>query len=181
MTHFIFKVLRPTLTEMSMWSPSAEKLLTMIAAHESLGLKHRVQVQGPALGVFQMEPATFKDLLQTYLGQVNPGRRERLARFLPDEPEDLAEAFEDLAEGRAEIHPGLLDALRDNDPFACAAARLQLARVAEPLPDVEDNEGLAHYAKAHWNSVLGKAKADKYLSDFVRYRPDVRPIEWGQS
>lgn len=155
---FIRNVIRPTLETMGMWSAESEKLLVMTACHESGGFKYREQVGGPALSYFQIEPATLEDVYGRYL-----------ARRL-----DL-KAKVDL------FKPGGMDALqalRENDAFACAIARVKYWMAPEGLPIVTDDAGFAYYAKKHWNTELGKATPEKYLADFKRWGPESPPEEW---
>jgi len=55
-----------TLKEYGLFSESAVNLLLGTAAQESLFGKYIRQVRGPALGVFQMEPETFKWMRDKY-------------------------------------------------------------------------------------------------------------------
>ena len=43
-------------------SESAIRLLCMIAAHESGGFRFTKQIRGPAVSLFQIEPASFRDV-----------------------------------------------------------------------------------------------------------------------
>lgn len=120
-------------------SESAVRLLLMISAHESGGFTHCKQVNGPALGLFQMEPATF-DFVVEYLNRT--GNFPAISRNM--KPERM-----------------VIDA-----EYAAAMARAYLWTIPEPLPEPDDFKGLAQYAKKYWNTELGKASAEKYLSDF---------------
>lgn len=158
-TRFLESVVRPVLHQLDKWSPAAEKLLIMTACHESGGFLHRTQVGGPAVSYFQIEPASFSDVWDRYLAR-RSDRFEKVVQFLPDNMEPL-------------------QALKEDDKFACAIARMKYAMIPEPLPHVTDNLGLALYCKTHWNTELGKATPEKYLDDFLRYAPDPMPEEWG--
>jgi len=149
---FLADTLRPTLHEIGMYSPSAEKLLLMTACHESAGFKYRRQVGGPALSFFQMEPNTLTDLYDNYLSY----RPDRLAMLDQYRPLPLSHT----------------EALERIDAYACAAARLQYSRVKEPLPEASDDWGMAEYCKEHWNTTAGKATPQKYYDDWLRYKPE---------
>jgi hypothetical protein len=61
-------VVRPTLRRLGLWSKSAENLLMGTAAQEShLGTYLHQVGGGPAKGIFQMEPATERDLIKNYI------------------------------------------------------------------------------------------------------------------
>lgn len=123
-------------------SEAAVRLLLMVAAHESGGFTYCKQKGGPALGIFQMEPATYADVCN-YLNRT--GRYKKLNTNWP--------------ETRMVI----------DVEFAAGMARAFFARVPEPLPDADDLQALAEYAKKYWNTELGKATPEKYLADFKKY------------
>ncbi|MBF0455209.1 MAG: hypothetical protein HQL72_10395 [Magnetococcales bacterium] len=113
----------------------AEALLLGTAAQESaLGRYLRQLGSGPALGVFQMEPATYRDIWQNYLAY-QPRIVQRLAVRWPREPEP-EEMVTDLL-------------------LAAVMCRLHYRRVARALPDEQDVAGLAAYWKRYYNTVLG--------------------------
>lgn len=116
------------------------RLLLMISAHESRGFVCCKQLNGgPALGLLQMEPATF-DFVMGYL--------ERTGKFpaIPRNwnPERMVIDVE----------------------FAAAVARAYLWSEPKPLPDADDLEGLAEYASKYWNRG-GKGEPHEYLNDFL--------------
>ena len=123
-------------------SESAVRLLLMIAAHESGGFHYCKQIKGPALGLFQMEPFTYQATID-YLDRT--GKFPALTR-------------------RFKAERMIVDA-----EFAAAFARVYLYQFPEPLPDADDLEGLARYAKQYWNTEAGKATAEHYLTAFKRH------------
>lgn len=129
------------------YSQCAENLLMGTAAQESrLGTFLVQQGGGPALGVFQMEPATHDDLQANYL------------RYQPR----LDVAVNSLVVGVATA-PQMVWNLR----YACAMARIHYFRVKEPLPvDPENVQQLAAYWKEHWNTRLGKGTIEAFLSNY---------------
>ncbi len=156
--HFLSGVIMPVLAGLGMDSPSAAKLLMMTACHESMGFCYRTQVNGPALSYFQVEPNTLDDLYKNYLAY-RPRRQAQLDAYLP-------------------VGMSHLEALEADDAYACAAARMIYARVAEALPNVRDDMALAEYAKRYWNTAFGKATPEKYLADFHTYGPSPAPSSW---
>ena len=125
--------------------PSSEavvRLLLMIAAHESGGFMYCRQNGGPAIGLWQMEPATYQHVIG-YITRTD--KYPSVSRRLP--PERM-----------------LIDA-----EFAAAIARVYLTTFPEALPDADDLQGLAEYAKKYWNTSAGAATPEKYLNDFKRY------------
>lgn len=187
---FARQVIRPTLTEIERWSPRAEKLMAMIAAHESGGLRTRTQDGGPALSFYQIEPQTFFDTLGRY-GAIRRAVRRDFAAFVGEPYEDVMRLYDGFL--RYELNDpdawvfwqsstsgsALLDILRDNDRAATVIARWKLAMDPEAIPHVADLDGLAAYAKRVWNGP-GKATPAKYRADFLHHCPPAEwPSEWG--
>ena len=127
-------------------SPAAIQLLVMIAAHESGGFRHVKQMgNGPAKGLLQMEPVGLQEVVR--YSQI---RAERFAS-LPD---------------LTAIH---LEQLVFDAEMAVLCARVFFMAKPEPLPAVNDIEGLAKYAKKHWNTHTGKATWEDYAKAYRRY------------
>jgi hypothetical protein len=144
-------VIRPALQTIGLWSGAAETLLLGTALTESGLTWLRQTGGGPALGLYQIEPATHADLRRNYLAF-----RPRLAARLLG-----------LSAG---VGPGQ-DQLVWNLGYATAIARLVYYRVPAPLPAADDLAGLARYWKAHFNTALGKGRT----ADFVaRAGPTLR-------
>ena len=124
---------------------SAIQLLCMIAAHESGDFHYIKQVKGPALSIFQMEPNTYNDVME-YIKR----RQEQFPILVHDMPKPAEYmAFDPV--------------------YAAAIGRVFLLRVPKPLPLTNDIEGLAKYAKDHWNTHLGAAKWEDYLEAWLRH------------
>jgi hypothetical protein len=136
-------------------SANAVELLLMIAAHESGGFTYCKQVQGPALGLYQMEPNTF------YYTQKYMQRVKRYDQINLTAPADRL----------------VFDVL-----FATAMARVYLLRIPEPIPAAEDAWALAQYAKQYWNTPLGKASAQHYLTAYLKQGglTQSKPVTEGQ-
>jgi len=122
------------------FSNSAVKLLQMTACHESHCGTYLRQLGGPALGIYQMEPATEVDIMFNYLVY-----RPDISKLI--EPTSLVT---DLA-------------------YATAMARVHYYRHKKALPDSDDLIGLANYAKLVWNTEDGKATSRDYYAAFEKY------------
>lgn len=169
-------VIAPTLRHLDLYSPAAVRLLLGTALHESGGLLLIDQwtgpgdaALGPAIGLYQVEPATHDDIWRNVLFADPDGAAVDLA----DRP---------AGHGRRVLLTSRLRGLmlkplsRDERllcPFyATAIARLVYWRRPEPLPDAGDLEGLAAYYKAHFNTPLGASTPAKWIADFRRYGGD---------
>lgn len=133
------------------YSDDAAHLLLMIAAHESKLGTYLMQVQGPALGIYQMEPDTMRDIYRSYIG-----RKKTLdfavSKFVPSTKSLHGTDF-------AEI-------LATDIRYATVLARVFFMRIEEPLPSTPYD--LAVYAKKYWNTELGAASVNDYLTAYSK-------------
>lgn len=139
-------VVQPALTLLEMDSPAARALLLGTAAQES-GLGHYLRQVGggPALGAFQMEPATYRDIWRNFL-DYQPKLKARLALRWPVEPEP-EEMMTDLL-------------------LAAVMCRLHYRRVKAPLPKADDLPGLARYWKMHYNTPMGAGSELEFIHNW---------------
>lgn len=138
-------VIRPALAALELGGDAAEELLLGTAAQESGCGRRLAQQGGPALGVWQIEPATHDDLWNNFL-------RYRAA---------LAAKLDGL---RAAALPASAQ-LAGNLPYGCAIARLIYLRVPAALPAAGDLAGQAAFYKAHYNTGAGAATLAEYLDN----------------
>ena len=155
-------VVRPVLVDMAMWSLAAERLvLGTIAAESNMGEFLKQKGGGPAVGICQMEPATAADLLKRYLVGRRYIDRRFQAAFQLVNSEPLNWALVPLGH----ISEKIMTDLR----FAVGLCRLRFWVVPEALPEAHDLEGLASYWKRHYNTVLGKGRAEDFETKFTRF------------
>jgi hypothetical protein len=141
-------VIRPALKVTDLWSQAAENLLVGTAMAES-GLRVLKQHgEGPALGPYQCEPATYDDC-KRYL---NLPRNKNMKDAI------LSACF-------LGIFPPA-EALIWNLRLATLMARVKYWMIPEPLPSAGDYIGLCSYHKFHYNSILGKADTQKNMKFF---------------
>ncbi len=138
------RVIRPTLAPLGLWSEAAEALLLGTALSESGLVRLEQSGGGPALGLYQIEPATHDDVWRAYLAY-----RPRLAAAV--------QRLTCVAVPRREQLVG-------NLPYATAVARLVYYRVPAPLPAADDLGGLAAYWKTHFNTESGKGRAAEFVA-----------------
>lgn len=138
-------IIRPTLKSMGLYSEAAEELLMLTAATESLCGRYLHQVGGPALGIYQMEPATCHDIYDNYL-KYRPELAKKVALF--------GGSYRDL--------PG-------NLYYATAMARVHYLRRPEELPSAMDERGLAQFWKDHYNTHLGAGTVEKAIENYRAY------------
>jgi hypothetical protein len=151
--HLLSYVIEPVLKDLGLYSPEAAQLLLATAAQESSLGEYLVQLgEGPALGIFQMEPNTHDDIYDNYL-------------FYRPELRDSVEAF--LFGGQ----PPEFN-LVSNLAYMTAMARIHYLRVPEALPALGDIAGMARYWKKFYNTSEGKGTEEEFKHNFHRFGLD---------
>lgn len=145
-------IIRPTLQNLDLWSPAAENLLLGTAAQESQLGYYLVQRNGPALGIYQIEPATHRDVWTHYLSYRLP-LADRVSKLTVSSPKLTV--------------PDTM--LITNLAYTTAIARIIYQRAAQPLPPADDIEQLANYWKQHFNTPLGKGTVIEFIQNYKEY------------
>jgi len=135
-------IIRPTLRELGMYSENAVELVIGTGMVES-GFHHLKQINGPAVGFYQCEPATYEDITDRYL----KARPAMLAKI-------MAMVVGNDVPGVSQIIWNL--------KFATAICRIHYWMKPDPIPDTE--EGRAAYWKQHYNTPLGRGTVEKYIA-----------------
>jgi hypothetical protein len=139
-------VIRPVLHDLRLWSENAERLLLGTACKESDCGRWIHQLEdGPALGIYQMEPATHDDIWMNFIAN-RPFLRDKKVLYNMD-----------------------VNLLMGDFNYATAMCRVHYLRVLEPIPDTLD--GQAHYWKTWYNSEKGKGTVDEYIAAWKRFVP----------
>lgn len=149
---FLYRVIRPALTAIDLDSPAAEQLLLGTALQES-DLRNTVQMGGgPALGYFQMEPATHDDIWANFLGYRTElaGKVRRLAGITDGTP------------------PATL--LASHHHYAAAMTRVHYLRVKQPMPPPGDGAAMAAYWKDHYNTAGGAGSTAQFMRKWTSYQ-----------
>jgi len=129
------------------YSIEAVNLLLGTCAIESRFGTYLKQVKGPALGVFQIEPATLIDCWENYL----------------------------VYHDELSYHIKQVCGVGESDVFACEsnlAYQICIARVIylrKPGKIPVEIEKQAEYWKKFYNTELGKGEVDKYIKSYNRY------------
>lgn len=143
-------IIKPALSKLQMYNTDAEELLVFTCATESLGGKYLQQVNGPALGIYQMEPDTYTDIWENYIKNRGALLNMLTLNF------DVA---------RIPLPERMVYDLR----FATAMARLHYARVKEPLPSAKDVDAIWKYYKKYYNTPLGKAEQESAVKHYQKF------------
>jgi len=138
-------IVKPVLEAMGHWTQESEMLLMGTAAQESQ-LTYTEQLGGgPALGYFQMEPATHDDCWTNYIDYRDALKAQILA---------------------IRTSPGVPNAteMKTDHKYAAAMARVRYMRVAAPIPT--DPRDIAAYWKQYYNTPGGAGTADEFITNW---------------
>jgi hypothetical protein len=153
-------IIKPTLKALDLWSPAAGMLLMGTCAQESAMGKYIHQLgNGPALGIYQMEPITHFDIWSNFL-KYKQGLSDRILDMVP--PNMIKK------DGSTGVVYGSSMYLMDSLVYATAMTRVHYLRVKSPMP-TEDLDEVAAYWKEHYNTPLGKGTVEEFKSNYVKY------------
>ena len=144
-------IIKPALIELQLYSMDAEELLVFTCAVESDGGTYLKQNEGPALGIYQMEPVTYNDLWQNFIF-----KKISLNNILGMRFDCYSMPFEDK----------LIYDLR----FATAMARVHYSRFEEPLPRWHDTDAIWEYYKKYYNTSLGASTKNDAIRKFLNFK-----------
>jgi hypothetical protein len=144
-------IIKPALNDLHLYSEDAEELLVFTCAVESGGGTYIKQINGPALGIYQMEPETYWDIRMNYLPH-----KQSLSVLVSTM---FGLSYISMDEYR------LVHDLR----FATAMCRIHYARVPEALPAAHDLDNMWDYYKTYYNTLKGAAKRDESISKYLAY------------
>lgn len=145
--HIREALIRPALNDLIMYSEAAEELIIATLAQETLGGCYVKQIRGPALGIYQMEPATYDSLWAHYISQ------------------DLTLAARILNSCQYLQRPPC-EHLIWNLKLATMMTRIHYRQIREALPKKDDVEGLWRYYKQYYNSNLGSATREQFMRNY---------------
>ena len=148
LTIFISMILREFDTNMA--TGNAVQLLIGTAAVESrMGYYRRQMGNGPARGIFQMEPNTERDIWINWI-RYKPGMAQRIKDVTGiSGPDPIA--------------------LEKNLSYQTVMSRLHYRRVWEILPEYNDIPAQAKYWKRYYNTHLGAGTPEKYIECWERF------------
>lgn len=138
-------IIEPVLKALNMYSKEACELIIGTCCQESHAGKYIKQIgNGPALGIYQMEPATARDIINNYL-KYRPALHGRVFSFYNDKL-------------------SLEENLIGNYHFQTAMCRIHYYRCKGAIP--KDLPGQACYWKKNYNTSLGKGSPIEYIENY---------------
>lgn len=143
-------IIRPCLEKLKKWSPEAEELMILTCAQESKGGTYVKQIEGPALGIYQMEPETHNDLWASYLTH-HPDLVFNILNYL--EYSRIPKAYNLLV----------------NLGYATMMTRVYYLRVPEAIPSAKDIPALARYWNEHYNCNPDKGTDEEAILSYNKF------------
>lgn len=147
-------IIKPTLEHLAIARPkmnskAAQQFMVAVAAQESnCGDYFKQLGNGPAEGIWQVEPSTQDSLYQDYINY-RPDIAELVSALLPQ---------------------AIITAPAISCPmYCCAIARLVVYRQPVPMPEFGDKEGMWEVYKKYFNSYLGKATKEEWDYNWDKY------------
>ena len=147
---YVQYILRPVLSSLSLHSLQAEQLMIGTLICET-NFDYLRQVQGPALGIYQIEPATHNDI-KRYLNRLDKNELKEhvlTACYYICHPPDSA--------------------LIHNLAYATVIARLKYAMNPKRLPIAGDVRSQAQYYKDIYNTAKGGGSVDRYIDLYSKH------------
>ena len=138
----IKKIIDWTLNEIGMYSPEASEMVYNTGLAES-GYRQLEQIKGPAIGFFQVEPATMRDTWDNYI-MYRQDLKNKLWALGYDESNDVQRVMGSII-------------------LQVVFCRLKYRRAPQALPECGDLEGQAKYWKRIYNSELGKGTIEHFM------------------
>jgi len=142
-------VIVPSIKSIDLYSKSAVNLLLGTAAHESHLGHYLKQKRGPALGIYQIEPNTHKDIWTNYIN------------YRDDLIEKIFQLYK-IDHYYEQIDQKLISDLS----YATIITRLIYYRIPEKLPISSDIDGLARYWKKYYNTHKGKGTISAFVKNY---------------
>ncbi len=146
-------VIEPTLKKVKLFSRDAVTLLLGTCAAESRLGTYLKQIEGPALGIYMMEPDTYYDIWYNFL--------KYRVQYIENYNLELLQ--DDII---VPPHEDLMCDLR----LATFMARIHYLRVKQPIPSRLEEQ--AQYWKKYYNTYKGKGTVNGYISNYMRL------VEW---
>jgi Holliday junction resolvase RusA-like endonuclease len=144
-------VIIPALSSIALDGDSAETLLMATCAQESKGGTYLHQLgNGPALGIYQMEPATY----QNVISYIQP--KQTLRQNI-------------LSSCNFDVFPPPIQELITNLKYATIIARVHYSQFEEALPTANDMEGMWNYYKKYWNTSAGSATQNEFYANWKAF------------
>ena len=134
-------------------TPNRQQFMLAIGCIES-GYQYIQQIDGPALGFWQMEEFTFYDCIENFLNYQSiftPGWNRLSGLQATQDPAEVAQMINWQRIGY-------------NCRFACYMAAIKIYRAPPALPAFNDFQGMAQYWKTYYNTSQGAGTIEEAVA-----------------
>jgi hypothetical protein len=142
-------IVQPTLKDLNLYSTNMESLLLFTCAVESQGGTYLHQIEGPAIGIYQIEPETYNDIWTNYITTHQGFKLILLHLFNAPIMQDEYRLIYDLR-------------------YATAMCAIFYERLNYTLPS-STFPSMWEFYKSYYNTSKGKAQEDMALKDWVAF------------
>lgn len=142
----LIKLIKETLIEFGFYTPEALQLILGTIAQESKLGRYIEQLNGPAVGICQMEPATYRDIWKNYL-DFKPSLSDKVLKMC--------------------VTGDTADEMRWNLKLSIVMCRVHYLRDPKPIP--HDLVGQAALWKRFYNTKEGKGTVEQYINNYKKY------------
>lgn len=144
------QIIRISLQPVKLYSVGAEQLLIATASVESDCGSYLMQKNnGPAVGIYQMEPDTFRDVWDYTDSSKYYGPIMDACNF--------------------KSNPTAIEMVT-NIKFATIIARMNYYRFPEEVPDYNDVEGIWNFYKKRWNTIKGDTTKEEFMAAYNKVK-----------
>ncbi len=143
-------IVKSSLTDLLLYSQDAEELLIFTCAVESLGGSYLQQLNGTAIGIYQIEPVTYNDLWNNFIIHNNKIVLQLMNNFDVNRMPSEARIIYDLR-------------------FATAISRIFYRRIDESLPPADDVNAIWDYYKKYYNTHKGKSEKEESIRKYIDF------------
>ncbi len=152
------KQIELTLKYLNLYSEDVHYLLMFTASIESNLGKMIKQINGPAEGIFQMEPSTEAYIMKWLDKPKNKELKAKVLSLIPSK----------TIKGTSHMQTVL--------PYQIAMARIYYFMDKTPIPKRTDKDNVYYVYKNIWNTVKGKSTKDRSLEKVSKLLAEKQPI-----
>lgn len=143
-------IIKPALQDLNLFSEEMTQLLLFTCATESNGGTYIHQINGPALGIYQMEPKTYNDIWANFIKFKQCYTLSFIHNFnAPVMPDEYRLVYD----------------IR----FATAMAAIHYSRVHDTIPS-SNFEAMWDFYKRYYNTAKGKADHEHAVNSWLRFK-----------
>lgn len=160
-------VIQPALNAINYYNPDLEELLVAIVGHESKGGCYIHEEDGPALGIYQMEPRTHDDLWMNHILKLRFSDGLKIYDNIISSNYLKVNVIRDFNGNMIGKPDSKL--IIYNMFYSTQMAAVFFHRVGRDLPKRNDPLQIAAFWKLYWNTPQGKGLEKDFISNYAKF------------